>query len=126
MTSSNVMGADNSWQTANRQELANGPLTGMSGYGQIALVKPRLKPVAERVIRTRIALDLSPTEFAALVGTDKGTYSKIESGERNFTLAMAIKLKKRKNIPLDWIFCGDAAQVPAATLAKIEKVRIAA
>src|SRR5262245_54237875 len=102
-----VMPTDTSWQIANRQGLANCQLTVGRDCVEIPFMAQPPKLIGQRIRRTREALNANGPEFAAWVGTDKSTLSNIEKGKRNFTLAMAVKLKKNKNIPLDWIFCGD-------------------
>lgn len=125
MIASGVMPTNTSWQNANRQGLAKCQLTDGPAYDQIVLMSQPSKVVGDRIRRTREALGMTPTAFSKLVGTDKGTYSKIENGERNFTLPMAIKLKRKKGIPLDWVYCADPARLPSDVFEQLEITEVA-
>lgn len=83
------------------------------------------KLVGDRVRRTRLALRLNGPQFAELIGTDKGTLKKIEDGARSFTLPMALKLRKKRQITLDWIYCADPARLPLDVSKDLEMTEVA-
>lgn len=85
------------------------------------------KHVGERLRWTRIALGYgTQVDFCKQIGVNKGDYSKFEAGERQVTLRVAMKIKDRWGVPLDWLFCGDKAQLSAELHEKIIQIRRAA
>jgi len=126
-TVSGVMVGDTSWQTANCQGLANGSLTDEGPYGQIRIMGKQAKLVGDRLRATRLALGYAQqVDFCSQIGVDKGSYSNFEAGKRPLTLRIAIKIKERWEIPLDWLYCGDKGRLPAELYEKIIRVRRAA
>ena len=81
-----------------------------------------VKDIADRLVRTREALSLSQAAFAEAVGVEKNIYNPFERGRRRITIDVAIKIRKRFNIPLDWIFCGDPSQLPAKIYRKVGNI----
>lgn len=87
--------------------------------------KPKI--IGMRLRRTRIALGYAQqVDFAREIGLDRSSYHPFESGKRRITIEISVKIKERWNIPLDWIYCGDPAQLPAGLYEKIGQIRAAA
>ena len=87
----------------------------------------RAKVVGDRLRRTRLALGFSQqVDFCSQIDVDKGSYSHFESGKRPLTLRVAVKIKERWGVPLDWLYCGDKAQLSTDLYGKIIQIREAA
>lgn len=109
------------------QELAECTLTDDISRVPIALMGINARAIGERLRRTRLALGFeSKVEFCNQIDVDKGSLTHWEKGERPLTLRAAIKIKDRWGIPLDWLFCGDKAQLSAELYDKILRIRHAA
>jgi DNA-binding XRE family transcriptional regulator len=68
---------------------------------------------ARRLIATRKALGYEHQgEFCKAIGVSQSVISDIENGNRNISVGVARKIKKRFNIPLDWTLDGDPAFIP--------------
>jgi transcriptional regulator with XRE-family HTH domain len=79
-----------------------------------------LLEIAHRLERTREALGFAnQVEFCKEIGVEKNIYNPFEKGRRRITVDAAIKIRKRFNIPLDWIFCGDPSGLPAHLYRKL-------
>ena len=78
------------------------------------------KAVANRLVRTRLALGYEEqAEFCRQIGVDKTVYNPFEKGRRRISLDVAIAIKSRFGIPLDWIYCGDLTHLPGEIYAKL-------
>lgn len=76
--------------------------------------------IARRLKATRDALGFQQqTDFAKALGIHKSTYNLFESGERRITITVAQRLRRKFGISLDWIYAGDAAQLPAHIITKL-------
>jgi len=79
-----------------------------------------VKNIARRLVETREALGFSSqAEFCKEIGVEKNVYNPFEKGKRRITLDVAMRIKARFNIPLDWIYVGDASALPAQVYRRI-------
>lgn len=89
--------------------------------------KKEFKKIAARLVATRKALGFdSPREqlaFCKQIRVGKTTYNPFEKGGRRITVDVAIKIRKRFTIPLDWIYCGDPALLPSHVYLKYLKLK---
>jgi len=70
------------------------------------------KDVARRLTLSRIALGMSPGDFAAGAGLTQSNYSQYENLWRSLSIRAAMKLCARYNLTLDWLFRGDPSGLP--------------
>lgn len=80
---------------------------------------PAAPGIARRLIATREALGLRPTQFCAAARIPKSTYSNWESGEKRPGLTAAIKLARVHGFTLDWLYLGDPAGLPNRIASKL-------
>lgn len=79
--------------------------------------------IARRLKATREALGFSTQhEFATALGVDRSSYNLFENGKRRLTNDVALKMRRKFNISLDWIYCGEASQLPVGLTAKLGSV----
>jgi len=79
------------------------------------VIGPRLKAL-------RLALGISTqVGFAEAIGVDKSTYNPWEKGGRSLTFEGACLIRKRFRVPLDYLFFGEAAELPASLHQKLVK-----
>lgn len=81
------------------------------------------KAIGERLVLTRMALEMAPGAFATSAGIAKSTYSQYETGERTPSLPYALKLCERYELTLDWIYRGDPSGLKYALAEQIIKLR---
>jgi transcriptional regulator with XRE-family HTH domain len=60
--------------------------------------------VAQRLALARMTLDLDKFEMAAELGISKQRWGNYENGVRPLDIDVAVKLCKRTDIPLEWLF----------------------
>lgn len=78
--------------------------------------------ISQRLIQTRLALGFEEqAEFCRQIGIDKTVYNPFEKGRRRISLDVAVAIRERFGIPLDWTFCGDSRQMPAEVYEKLRK-----
>jgi DNA-binding XRE family transcriptional regulator len=78
--------------------------------------------IARRLIQTRLALGFEEqAEFCRQIGVDKTVYNPFEKGRRRISLDVAVAIRERFGIPLDWTFCGDGSRLPAEVYEKLRK-----
>ena len=75
--------------------------------------------ISKRLIATREALGLRPSQFCEAAGIPRTTYSNWESGEKRPGLSAAIKLVKVHGLTLDWIYLGDPSGLPTRISSKL-------
>lgn len=71
-----------------------------------------LKNLARRLVQTREALELTQVELCRQIGVPKNIYNPFEKGRRRITIDIAIKIRRRFKIGLNWIYCGDLTDLP--------------
>lgn len=104
------------------QEFASGETTLPMKSGRIDLMGDRVTEIANRLIRTRIALGFeSQADFCAQIDVQKHVYNPFEKARRRISLDVALKIRDRFGIPLDWTYCGDASRIPAGLFKKISR-----
>ena len=74
---------------------------------------------ARRLIATREALGLRPSQFCEAAGIARSAYSNWEAGEKRPGLSAAIKLVKVHGLTLDWIYLGDPSGLPSRIVSKL-------
>jgi transcriptional regulator with XRE-family HTH domain len=65
------------------------------------------KQVGERLAALRHELHLGQLEIAAELKVTKQCWSNYETGKRTFDIDVAVRLCRRKHVPLDWIYFGE-------------------
>jgi DNA-binding XRE family transcriptional regulator len=78
-----------------------------------------LDAIARRLERTRVALDLSQSEFADKAGIARNTYNQWEKGKGRPQLDGAIALCNAYSLTLDWIYFGQMAGLPYQVASKL-------
>lgn len=79
--------------------------------------------IARRLKATREALGYpTQNEFAKALGVDRSSYNLFENGKRRLTNDVALKMRRKFGISLDWIFCGEVSQLPVGLIAKLGSV----
>lgn len=79
-----------------------------------------VKDIARRLVETREALGFqSQVDFCREIGVEKNVYNPFEKGKRRITIDVALKIRRRFGIPIDWVFCGDPAALPANIYRKL-------
>jgi transcriptional regulator with XRE-family HTH domain len=74
--------------------------------------EPELKEIGRRLAATRLALGYTQDELADEIGVSRSAYGNWEQGSRPPDYAAMRRLKKRFQVPLDWVYDGDPAQLP--------------
>jgi len=82
-------------------------------------VSASIEAIARRLERTRMALDLSQSEFAEGAGLARNTYNQWEKGKGRPQLDGAIALCNAYQLTLDWIYFGETAGLPYQVAAKL-------
>jgi DNA-binding XRE family transcriptional regulator len=124
MTESHVMGGNLICDLQICQGFASRKATGGAGHGEIAaMVMARTQLVndtAGRLRATRLALNhTKQNKFAQILGVDKSSYNLMEKGKRPVTLDVGRALYEKFGISLDWLFEGNAAQLPSHLITKL-------
>ncbi len=78
--------------------------------------------IANRLRRTRIALNLNQGDMAKLAGVTEGNWSLFETGRRRISLNAALRLVSEAQISLDWIYCGVVDRLPHWLAEKLRHV----
>lgn len=79
-----------------------------------------LKDVADRLVRLRLALGYeNQAEFCRELRIAKNVYNPFEKARRLLTIGAALKIRRRFGIPLDWLYSGDPAALPANIYRKL-------
>ena len=71
-----------------------------------------IEAVARRLKMVRLALGMNKKEFAAKADLGPQVYGPFELGERPITLEAAKKLRAAHELPLEFIFFGNMADLP--------------
>jgi DNA-binding XRE family transcriptional regulator len=71
------------------------------------------KTIGRRLLRTRQALKLSQAEFCRQIGVERNLYNPFEKGRRRITIDVAMKIRDRYGVTLDWIYAGDPRALPS-------------
>lgn len=92
-------------------------------HGEINLVAEALTDISKRLVLTRKALGFeSQIDFCKAIRVQKNIYNPFEKGKRRISLAIAMKIRRRFGISLDWIYCGDPTSLPLHIHRKIESL----
>jgi len=78
------------------------------------------KPVGRRLRITREALRLTQREFAARAAIATNTYGQYETGARLISPGRAVDLCNAHQLTLDWIYRGEAGDLPYKLAAAIK------
>jgi DNA-binding XRE family transcriptional regulator len=124
MTESHVMDANLICDLQICQGFADRKATDGGGCGEITLMaRTRIQLINETAARlktTRLALNhKKQNEFAQILGVDKSSYNLMETGKRPVTLDVGLALYVKFGISLDWLFLGNAAQLPSHLITKL-------
>jgi len=61
------------------------------------------------------------TAFAEEIGIHPYLYNPFERGKWRISLRVALKMRDKLGIPLDWTYCGDDSRLPAALYKKLQE-----
>jgi len=78
-----------------------------------------VKVIARRLVRTREALGLSQAVFCTQIGVERNVYNPFEKGHRRITLDVALKIRGRFGVSLDWVYCGDISHLSVELYQKL-------
>lgn len=71
------------------------------------------RDIGRRLLATRLALEFDvQNDFCTEIGVAKNVYNPFEKGRRRISLDVALKIRERFKVPLDWVFCGDPSALP--------------
>lgn len=105
------------------QQFATHELHFSSARGALVAMSATIKQIANRLIATRLALDFEEQQaFCEEIGVKKNVYNPFEKGRRRITIDVALKIKRRFGISLDWIYDGERHKLPADLHAKLKQV----
>lgn len=79
-----------------------------------------MKSVARRLLLVREVLGLKQGEFGRRAGLKPNAYNMIESGDRLPSIEVAIRICDAHRLTLDFIFRGDAGDLPHNIASAIE------
>ena len=71
-----------------------------------------MREVGRRLRLIRLALGKSAADMCRELETTDRAWSQWENGKRLFDILVAIRLKRRYGVALDWIYDGDPASLP--------------
>ena len=81
-----------------------------------------IRDCAGRITRTRLALGFkTQTAFSEEIGIQSYLYNPFERGKRRVSLEVALRIRDRFGVPLDWTYCGDDRRLPAALSKKLRE-----
>ena len=86
-------------------------LTSQNANGVDMPVTP--KTIGRRLLRTRQALKLSQAEFCRQSGVERNLYNPCEKDRRRITIGVAMRIRDRYGVTLDWIYVGDPHALPS-------------
>jgi transcriptional regulator with XRE-family HTH domain len=87
------------------------PVSSQNANGVDMPVTP--KTIGRRLLRTRQALKLSQAEFCRQIDVERNLYNPFEKGRRRITIDVAMKIRDRYGVTLDWIYAGDPHALPS-------------
>jgi transcriptional regulator with XRE-family HTH domain len=79
----------------------------------------RLQPIGRRLRAARLALGLRTKDMAESIGAASNTYSQWESGDRLLDVLVAVRIAECHKITLDWLYRGNAYELPAHLIKKV-------
>ena len=79
--------------------------------------------IAARLITLRTVVEKNAADLCRTTKFSANRWSQYETGERPITLAAAIVLKEKYGVSLDWIYFGEAANLPKRLFDLIERER---
>ena len=94
-----------------RQEFATRETISIFEYAAIGGMSDTVKIIAKRLVSTRLAIGVKQAEFCRQIGVEKNVYNPFEKGTRRITLEVALKIRARFGVSLDWIYCGDISKL---------------
>lgn len=91
--------------------------------GGILAMADSVKTIAKRLLRTRLALGYqNQAEYCRQIHVGKNTYNPFETGQRRISIDVALKIRARFGVPLDWIYCGDPRHLDGTIYQKLDPV----
>lgn len=75
--------------------------------------------LAPRLVAARKAVGLNKTDFAAMIGIDKSSYTKMESGIKPLLPHVAYKIWELYGIDLNFIYLGQVGGLPLSLSSKV-------
>ena len=79
--------------------------------------------ITERLTTLRKVVEINAAALCRTTKFSANRWSQYETGDRPLTLAAAIVLKEKYGVSLDWIYFGEAANLPKRLFDLIEKER---
>lgn len=109
-------------QKSTCQELISRQPTILVDCVEISPMGEPFKDIARRLEKTRLALGFeSQVEFCKEIDIAKDRYNPFETGKKRISLNVAMKIKRRFAVPLDWIYCGDQAALPTHIYQRLDR-----
>jgi transcriptional regulator with XRE-family HTH domain len=71
-----------------------------------------LDDIGRRISALRTSMGLNKTAFAEMIGTSQPAVSQYENGVRRPELDVALRIRMRTGVTLDWIYEGDRSGLP--------------
>ena len=81
------------------------------------------KKIAQRLSIVRQASGLSQTEFARRAGLGTSAWNNYETARKRISLDAAIRICETYQLTLDYIYLGDASNIPYKLAQAIESIR---
>ncbi|WP_336489718.1 helix-turn-helix domain-containing protein [Methylobacterium nigriterrae] len=85
------------------------------------LTPDALAAMAERLRNLRATTGLSQQKFATSFGLGHSQWANFESAKHRIGIDAALTLRREMGVPLDWIYLGDTACLPAALKDELRK-----
>lgn len=105
------------------QEFAPCETTFPPEHAALPLMAESVKDIGQRLLEARLALGFSSqVDFCNEIKVEKNIYNPFERGKRRITIDVAVKIKKRFGIPLDWTYCGDPSALPLQFSQKLARL----
>lgn len=85
----------------------------MGKCGHIPDMTDPAKVIGRRLEQLRLVLDVGDKQtFAGKLGIAKNTYSPFENGSRRLSLEVALRIRAKYKVPLDYLYFGETAGMP--------------
>ena len=90
----------------------------MGAMGRPRRPSPAKRPweaIGRRLVAARLALGIqSQAEICRALKLAPSRWNQFETGQRQITLEVALKLKSEYGVTLDWVYLGDPSGLPLA------------
>lgn len=76
--------------------------------------------IGRRLREIRVSTGLSQSEFAEFLGTSFRSYRAYETGDREITSALVLKIEEMPNVPAGWLLAGENLDIGESGLSIIQ------